>query len=201
MTLIEQQGNRASVKQEAMSLTETDSSEAMPSWSQPLLNAKVSCVKATDTGKNRDALAQNLQVLKNVMKGENSRSDEFQGMKEERYRLLEENNSCGMENKELKKKLLEKEVARKGMTVSLLDLERSVIFLETKKCLLMRQTKSYFLALHRRILVAVDLRTSCCKIFCLCAWNLRSILRSNFAVQQKGSFAAGTVQFGDKTKL
>lgn len=73
--------------------------------------------------------------------GEDSCNKEFEQLKEERDTLLEGLNAYKIEKTKLEKTLLENKVAMKPITRSLVDLERSVIRLETEMSLEMKTNK------------------------------------------------------------
>lgn len=77
------------------------------------------------------ALALDLEVLGDVWVGESSTIDEFERLKKKQQHFLEEGNDYKMETEKLETTLLEKEVAMKEMTLSVVDLGRTVNSLET----------------------------------------------------------------------
>lgn len=74
-------------------------------------------------------MAQVLQILSEMSVRDNSRNEWFERVKQETDRLLEELNACKKKNEKLEKTLLEREVVRKVMKWSFVDLERSGICL------------------------------------------------------------------------
>lgn len=84
------------------------------------------------------ALAQGLEVLGSLSLGENSLNNKFELLEEEWNSLLEEVNVHNMEKEKLRKRLLDKEVALKVMTLFVVDWERSLNCLETKKTSLIK---------------------------------------------------------------
>lgn len=83
-------------------------------------------------------MAQNLEMLRDVSVGENSRNEELKRVKDEWVHLTEEMNDYKMEMVKLELTLLEKKVTMKATTRSLVDLEGIVNRLETRKSFLLQ---------------------------------------------------------------
>lgn len=90
MSVMEEERNRANVKQEGTASTKTDDLEAMPSGPQPVLTQK-SLAKELPTAITNVAhiaLTQGLEVLSDLFEGGNSNNKEFERVKEKRDPLL-----------------------------------------------------------------------------------------------------------------
>lgn len=82
-------------------------------------------------------LAQRLEILSDLSVGGNYRSNEFERVKKKEDLSLEEVLAHKTEIEKPEKTLVDKLVAMKTMTLSALELESTVIRLETKSSLLM----------------------------------------------------------------
>lgn len=94
---------------EGAALTETDSLEAMPSASQPLLTQEslVAVLPTSIPKASRHVLAQVLDVLDDVHLSKNFRKDNFERVKNERDRLLTQMNAYKVEKKKHERMLVE----------------------------------------------------------------------------------------------
>lgn len=92
MTVIEEERNQPNVEQEVVEFTETDDLEAMAYGSQPVLTEKLLQWKPQAVKRHviHDALTQRFEVLHDVLIGEYSRIEEFEGIKEERDHWLKQ---------------------------------------------------------------------------------------------------------------
>lgn len=118
---------------ERTALTGTDYWKVMLSDSKPVLT-KESLMRELPTSipdAAHHTSAQSLKLLCDVSVGEISRRDEFERVEENRLRLLDEVNSYRMEDKMLLKTLLENEVVKKVLTLSLVDMKQTVNHAET----------------------------------------------------------------------
>lgn len=88
------------------------------------------------------SLANDMQVLGNASVGKNSQNDRLEVVETDRDRLSEEVKVSKMEKEKLAKTLLEKEVARKSLTRSVLNSESNVNRLETEESFLVRSNKT-----------------------------------------------------------
>lgn len=138
MTVIEDNGNRASMDGKQTTLTKSDVLETMPSWPPPVLTQKSLVGELSTTIRNvvHHVLALGLEVLSDALECENSANIELQQVDEERDCLLEERNAHKIEQEKLEKMLLWKEIVTKAITQSVLVLERTLNHLETDKILL-----------------------------------------------------------------
>lgn len=125
-TVTENDGNHENAEGEGSASTKTGDLEKMPSGFQPVRtqNPIVRMLPTPIPNKVHHSFAQGLDVQSDVLVGERSRDDEFERVEDESYCLLEELNTYKIEKENLENTLLEKRVVMKGMTQSLVDLER-----------------------------------------------------------------------------
>lgn len=135
MTVLEHNWNLENVAGKEVAPTEAYYLELMPSGPQPVL-AQESLVRellTTIFNVVYHALSQGLEVRGNLSMSEICRNDEFDLLKKEMGCWLEEVNSFKMEKWNIENALLEKVVAMKVMTRSVVDLARIVILRETER--------------------------------------------------------------------
>lgn len=143
LTVIEDDGNRANVKGEAVASTDANNLQAMPSGSQPVL-AQESLVGELQTIipiAVHHPLYKGLQLLTGKSVGENSRNEEVERVRGKQDRLVEHVDAYNMEKKNLQKTLLKRGIAMKVMAGSVVDLKRIMNRLEPEKSLLMEMKK------------------------------------------------------------
>lgn len=124
-------------------MTETDDLQEMLPGSEPVLKQK-SLVRRLPTPMQNlvhHGLAQGLKLPGDVSVGYSSQDDPFEGMKDERDRMLEETNAYQTESENFEKTLLDKEVPMKAMTQFMVHSEKTLDRLKMEKSFLMKKKK------------------------------------------------------------
>lgn len=164
MTVMQEVRNRANDEGKGIAATKTEDMEAKPSRSQPVLTQESLLRKLPTSIASLDhhALDEDFEAQDDELVGENSRINKIEQVEEERVRFLEiVQYVYKTEKKKLEKILLEKAVATKATARSLVEMERTVIYLETEESLLMNTNEKHFLAHRRQLRAVVEIQTIC----------------------------------------